>query len=272
MARLSAAERAALPDRAFAYVDSAGRRRLPISDASHVRNALARFGQVQFESDAARERARQRLLNAARRFRIVPVGFVSSQLELERRRAAGGPAEELPTGFVTMLMSDIEGSTALLDRVGDAYGDLLDQVRAIHRSATSGAAGHVVEERADEFFAVFESPRGALDAAIRVQCDLSRLDEPDVRVRIGLHAGYPTRRASNYVGMAVHTGARVADAAHGGQILLSDDTRAALAGMVPDGVGFVGRGTHRLRGLPEPIGLHQVTGPGLERTFPPVRA
>ncbi|MDX1390416.1 MAG: DUF6582 domain-containing protein, partial [Acidobacteriota bacterium] len=82
MAKLSAADRAALPDRAFAYVDSAGRRRLPISDASHVRNALARFGQVQFEDEAARERARRRLLNAAKRFRIVPVGFISSQLEL----------------------------------------------------------------------------------------------------------------------------------------------------------------------------------------------
>ena len=273
MARLSAAERAALPDRAFAYIDSAGRRRLPITDASHVRNALARFEQVDFESDAARERARRRLLDAARKHRIVPVGFVASQLQVERRLGAGQtPEQHLPTGFVTMMMTDIEGSTGLLARTGDAYGDLLDRVRDVHRSATAAARGHVVEARADEFFAVFRSPRGALDAALGVQRDLAALEGEPVRVRIGLHAGYPTRRAANYVGMAVHTVARVSDAAHGGQVLVSDDTRTALEGMVPDGVGFRSRGTHRLRGIPEPVRLHQVTAPGLRGTFPPVRA
>ena len=77
VARLSTTERAALSDRSFAYVDSAGVRRLPIHDESHVRNALARFGQVRFESDAARDRARTRLLQAARKHRIVPVGFIA---------------------------------------------------------------------------------------------------------------------------------------------------------------------------------------------------
>src|SRR4051812_42811604 len=84
MARLSVAERAKLPDRVFAYVDSQGRRRLPLVDAAHVRNALARFSQVEFEDDGARERARLRVLRAAQRFRIVPVGFISSQLRSER--------------------------------------------------------------------------------------------------------------------------------------------------------------------------------------------
>ncbi|HEU4840146.1 MAG TPA: DUF6582 domain-containing protein, partial [Ilumatobacteraceae bacterium] len=87
MARLGQIERSSLPDRAFADVDSLGRRRLPIHDAAHVRNALARFGQVTFESDAARERARRRLLNAAKRFRIVPVGFIAGQLQSERAQA-----------------------------------------------------------------------------------------------------------------------------------------------------------------------------------------
>src|SRR5829696_5717432 len=130
MARLSAAERLRLPDRAFAYVDSHGVRRLPIVDAAHVRNALARFDQVVFEDERARDEARVRLLRAAKKYRIVPVGFINNQLRSERAigeaRSADLPA--MPTGFVTMLMSDIEGSTALLDQLGDRYGELLGVV------------------------------------------------------------------------------------------------------------------------------------------------
>ena len=116
MARLSQRQRAELPDRAFAYVDRRGQRRLPIHDAAHVRNALARFGQVAFDDDAARDRARARLLKAAQRFRIVPVGFITS--ELQKRSQGGLP---LPSGLVTMLMTDIEGSTALVQQHGDGY-------------------------------------------------------------------------------------------------------------------------------------------------------
>src|SRR5262245_17405922 len=90
MSRLKAKKRARLPDRAFAYVDSRGRRRLPIHDKAHVKNALARFNQVIFENDGARERARTRLLNAAKKYRIVPVGFITGQLQEEHRHAAAG--------------------------------------------------------------------------------------------------------------------------------------------------------------------------------------
>src|SRR5438105_8266401 len=90
MAELSSRERARLPDSAFAYIDSRGRRKLPIHDESHVRNALARFERVAFEDDAARERARRRLLNAAKRYGIVPVGFIDGQFRSERRNAAAG--------------------------------------------------------------------------------------------------------------------------------------------------------------------------------------
>lgn len=90
MSRLKSRKRARLPDRAFAYVDSRGRRRLPIHDRAHVRNALARFNQVAFENDAAREGARKRLLNAAKKYRIVPVGFITGQLQTERRHATAG--------------------------------------------------------------------------------------------------------------------------------------------------------------------------------------
>ncbi len=115
MAQLGSAERARLPDRAFAYIDAHGRRRLPIHDAGHVRNALARFDQVAFEDDAARDRARKRLLNAARKFKIVPVGFITNQLQSERDLGRRGDEPiPLPSGFVTMLLTDIEGSTALV--------------------------------------------------------------------------------------------------------------------------------------------------------------
>src|SRR5438093_9178394 len=90
MARLAASKRARLPGSAFAYVDSRDRRRLPIHDEAHVRNALARFNQVAFEDDAARERARKRLLNAAKKYGILPVGFIDGQLRAERRNAAAG--------------------------------------------------------------------------------------------------------------------------------------------------------------------------------------
>ena len=86
MAQLGSAERARLPDTAFAYIDVHGRRRLPINDAGHVRNALARFNQVEFEHEAARDRARKRLLNVAKKFNIVPVGFITNQLQYERHR------------------------------------------------------------------------------------------------------------------------------------------------------------------------------------------
>src|SRR5512133_3923991 len=105
MPPLTAKERAQLPDRAFAYIDSRGQRRLPIHDAAHVRNALARFSQVVFEDEGARDRARTRLLMAAKKHGIMPVGFVSAQLQ---------PKRKLPHGQVTFLMCDLEGSTELL--------------------------------------------------------------------------------------------------------------------------------------------------------------
>lgn len=271
MARLSAAERGALPDRAFAYVDSRGKRWLPIYDAAHVRNALARFNQVDFESDAARARARQRLLAAATRHRIVPIGFIDRQIRTERDRAAA--VRELPTGFVTMLLSDIEGSTGHLAALGDRYGDVLDAVRNVQRAAIERVGGVVVEARADDAFAVFTSPAAAVAAAAAVHRELAALpgDRP-IRVRIGIHAGYPTRRAGNYVGMAVHTAARISACAHGGQIVISGDTALAIGDALPDGLRLRSLGKFPLRGIPgDPVALHQVLGDGLLHRFPALR-
>ena len=275
MAQLSAAERDKLPDRAFAYIDSKGRRRLPISDAAHVRNALARFNQVEFEDDEARQRARLRLLRAAKRFQIVPVGFISSQLRTERVIGSSRTVDqvELPSGFVTMLMTDIEGSTAILDRLGETYGDLLAEVRDIQRSAAEEFGSIVVETRADEFFSVSDCPRSSLETAIALQRRLRCRSGPDggVRVRVGIHAGYPTLHDGNYIGMAVHTTARICAAAHGGQIVVSADTKTALTGMTPDGVRFKRLGSHRLRGIPGEHALFEVAAAGLTDRFPPLR-
>jgi class 3 adenylate cyclase len=269
MARLTAGERAKLPDRAFAYVDTAGERRLPIYDEPHVRAALAPFNQVRFESDSARAHARSKLLAAAKKHRIVPVGFIDRELRVERSRAVDEPS--LPSGFVTLLMSDIESSTRLLAELGDRYADLLDAVRDCHATAVAAAGGITVEARADEYFAVFACPDHAIRAAVRVQRDLATVAD-GVRVRMGIHAGYPTRRSGNYVGMDVHTVARVSDAAHGGQVLVSDAAVLALCDPLPDGVALAPVRAVELRGIPgPPTVLHQLRAPGLAIDFPPPR-
>src|SRR6476620_4085839 len=135
MPPLGAKERAQLPDSAFAYVDSRGRRRLPINDESHVRNALARFGQVEFEDDAARDRARTRLLRPAQRYRVVPIGFITGELDAGQR--ARRTRDELPSGFVTMLMTDVEGSTALVGKLGGEFAPLIERMWAALRTTVA---------------------------------------------------------------------------------------------------------------------------------------
>ncbi|MGH7572081.1 MAG: DUF6582 domain-containing protein [Gemmatimonadota bacterium] len=275
MAKLDARSRARLPDSAFAYVDSRGRRRLPIHDQAHVRNALARFNQVAFENEASRERARKRLLNAAKKHGIVPVGFITTQLRMERSHAATGldPAA-LPSGSVTLLLSDIEASTALLHRLGDRYRDLLSDVRKILRTEVSRAGGHPIDARADDFFAVFEAAGSAIVAAAAIQRALGDRSWPDdlrVRARIGIHSGRPRLTDVGYIGVAVHTAARVCSSAHGGQIVASDKTRGAIGKSMPAGIRLRSLGRYRLRGLEETHTLFQVHADGLPKKFPPLR-
>jgi len=274
MPRLDPKERAKLPDRAFAYIDSTGRRRLPIHDASHVRNALTRFGQVSFEDDAAREQARMRLLNAAKKFKIVPVGFIAGQLQSARAVAERRELVELPSGFVTMLMTDIEGSTALVRALGARYRELIDTLWSVLRQGVVAAGGHEVEARADEFFAVFESPRSAVDAAIALQTELLErqwIDDHDVRVRIGIHSGYPTSTDTNYVGMDVNAASRICSVGHGGQVLVSANTREWVKSSDPVGVKFKALGSYKLRGFQEAMPLYQIVAKGLPARFPPLR-
>ena len=266
MPPLSAKERAQLPDRAFAYIDLRGRRRLPIHDAAHVRNALARFSQVAFEDEGARDRARMRLLTAAMKHGVVPIGFVKAQLQ---------PQQKLPKGEVTFLLTDIEGSTELLGHLEDGYSPLLADVRRLVRTAVRQAGGREVDARADEFFAVFEHPPAALVAALAIQRAMHAGAWPggiDVRLRIGLHRGRPTLTDTGYVGLAVHAAARICFAAHGSQIVMSSAVRGAVIDSLADGVSLRPLGAWRLNGLPKPVDLFQVDTSDLLADFPPPRS
>jgi class 3 adenylate cyclase len=263
---LKARERRQLPDSAFAYIDSQGRRRLPIHDASHVRNALARFNQVAFEDEEARDRARSKLLRAAQKHGIMPIGFIRAQLQ---------PKRKLPKGQVTFLLTDIEGSTELLSRLGDGYAPLLTQIRRQVRKAVRDAGGHEVDARGDDHFVVFGEASAALEGALAIQRAMQALtgsDGSEARLRIGLHRGRPALTDTGYVGISVHAAARICFAAHGGQIILSSAVRKALGDSLPQGVSLKGLGAWRFRGLPEPVELYQVQAADLGAEFPPLRS
>ncbi len=279
MAPLDARARAALPDSCFAYIDSKGRRRLPINDAAHTRNALARFEQTTFESDAARERARVRLLRAARKFGIAPLGFFDGQLRKERRQgqidASSARIARLPTGELTFLLADVEGSTPLARRLGDDWPVLLQALWQLIRRSLRAAGGEEVDIRGDEYFAVFRRPADAVTGAMRAQLAIARQawsGGAQVKVRIGLHTGRPTIADAAYVGITVHTVARVCSAGHGGQVLLSSATRSALEAKPLGDFSYQELGRYQLAGLAQPEMLYQLLSNGLTTDFPRLRA
>jgi class 3 adenylate cyclase len=254
MATLDSRKRTELRDGDFAYVDSRGRRRLPIHDESHVRNALSRFNQVVFEDESARTKARSRLLKAAKKHGIVPIGFMEGQLR------ATGP-RTLPTGTVTFLVTDIVNSTGLLQQLGDGYARVLNDVRRHIRTAVRGVGGREVDARGDEFFAVFKEARSGVVAALALQRALAGHDWPPgarVTVRSGLHTGRPTLTDAGYVGLAVHAANRICNEAEGGQILISGATMAVLEPNVAAQAAFHSLGSRHLRGVREPVTLYEV--------------
>jgi class 3 adenylate cyclase len=150
---------------------------------------------------------------------------------------------ELPSGTVTFLFSDIEGSTSLLRELGDAYADALAQHRSVFRAAFAEHGGVVVDTQGDASFAAFARASDAVAAAAEIQ---SRLEPGPIRVRIGVHTGEPQITDEGYVGLDVHRGARVCAAGHGGQVLLSQTTRDLVGAEAAD------LGEHRLKDLLEP--------------------
>jgi class 3 adenylate cyclase len=188
-------------------------------------------------------------------------------------RAHGGDVDALPTGEVTFLFGDIEGSTALLESLGESYGTLLAEFRHTVSEVGDAHHGRVVDARADEVFLVFGSADDGVLAGIDLQRRIAAAtwpNEASVRVRIGLHTGMPTLTPSGYLGVDVHRAARVMAAAHGGQILASASVIAALG--APSDVQLVSLGRFALRGLAEATPLVQVTAAGLTATFPAPRA
>jgi class 3 adenylate cyclase len=168
-------------------------------------------------------------------------------------------------------MTDIEGSTALLLQLEDRYSAVLAAARRISRAAVRRAGGWEVDARADEYFAVFRQASQAIDAAIEIQRRLRDHEWPDgvaVRARMGIHGGRPTLSEGGYVGVAVHTVARISALAHGGQILVSG---AALAPELPSEIVVLELGDHHLRGLGDHA-LFQVSVADLPGKFPPIVA
>lgn len=178
-------------------------------------------------------------------------------------------ATELPHGTVTFLFTDIEGSTRLVERLGDGYAPVLAATRRIVRAAAADAQGIEIDASGDELFIAFREAGGAVAAAIAIQRALIAHDWPDggrVRVRMGIHAGEPVLGEDGYVGLDVHRAARICSAGHGGQILVSE--RAST--LLPD-VEIKDLGTHRLKDLAEPERIFQFVSRDLPSEFPPLR-
>ena len=184
-------------------------------------------------------------------------------------------AAELPTGTVTFLFTDIEGSTRLVQDLRDDYPALLERHAAILRAAIQRGEGDEVKTEGDSFFAVFRTASGAIRAAVDAQRALAAEAWPggeDVRVRMGAHTGEGRLGTVDYVGLDVHRAARIAAAGHGGQVLLSDATRALVGEALPEGVTLRDLGRHRLKDIELPEHLFQLVMSGLPAEFAPLRA
>jgi predicted ATPase/class 3 adenylate cyclase len=184
-------------------------------------------------------------------------------------------ATELPTGTLTMLFSDIEGSTALVRRLGERYGEALSAQRTLLRAAFRSFGGRELSTEGDSFFVVFGSAIAAVGCCVAGQQALAGHDWPDgvtVRVRMGLHSGEPTRHEDNYVGLDVHRAARIAAAAHGGQVVLSDATRHLVESRLAGDVSLRDLGWHRLKDIEAPERIYQLVVARLPDRFPPLKS
>jgi class 3 adenylate cyclase/CheY-like chemotaxis protein len=177
---------------------------------------------------------------------------------------------ELPTGTVTFLFTDLEGSTELAHRLANDFQKVLVQHRTLVRSAVTEADGVEIDVRGDEFFVAFEDAAAAAEAAIAAQRAISSHPWPEdveLRIRMGMHTGQAIYADKDYLGVDVHKAARICFAGHGGQILISEATHE----LVPEEVERRELGSYRLRGLPTPERIYQVVVPGLPNEFPALR-
>jgi len=181
----------------------------------------------------------------------------------------------LPAGTVSLLFSDLEGSTALLNRLGSGYAAVLATQRELLREAWATHGGTELGTEGDSFYVVFPTAAEAGAAAVQGQRALETHAWPDgarVRARIGVHTGTPELVDGAYVGMDVHRAARISAASHGGQVVVSASTAALLEGSLGDAVRLKDLGLHRLKDIPRPERLYQLTADGLQAGFPPLRS
>jgi WD40 repeat protein/class 3 adenylate cyclase/energy-coupling factor transporter ATP-binding protein EcfA2 len=180
---------------------------------------------------------------------------------------------DLPAGRVTLLFTDIEGSTRLVRALGDQYAHALSDHRRLLRAAFARHGGVEVDTQGDSFFVVFSDASEALAAAEEAQRSLSVHEWPEgeLRVRMGLHTGEPLVADGHYVGIDVHRAARIAAAAHGGQVIVSERTTRLLGGDGAPAATLRDLGAHQLKDLPEPERLFQLIAEGLPSSFPPPR-
>jgi len=182
---------------------------------------------------------------------------------------------EFPTGTVTFVFTDVEGSTRLLHELGERYSDTLDAHSRIIATRVGAAGGLVVNTEGDAFFCVFPNPFDAVSAAVGIQRDFVDHMWPtggEFRVRIGIHTGEGTLGARDYVGVDVHRAARISAAGHGGQVLVSAETFALVNRRLSDGVTMRDLGDHQLKDLPHAEHLFQIVIPGLDDVFPALKS
>jgi class 3 adenylate cyclase len=179
----------------------------------------------------------------------------------------------LPGGTVTFLFTDIEGSTRLLQELGDRYGDVVRDHRRIIRDTLGERGGAEVDTQGDAFFFSFARARDAVAGAVEAQRLLAEHEWPsgaDVRVRMGLHTGEPTVGEEGYLGLDVVRAARICSAGHGGQILMSETTRALLGNDVPSGCSVVDLGRQNLKDVQHER-IFQLTLDGTAEAFPALK-
>ena len=180
---------------------------------------------------------------------------------------------EIPTGAVTFLFTDIEGSTRLVKQLRERYAAVLADHRSLLRAAFVAHRGYEVDTQGDSFFVAFASARDALLAAVEGQMALLSHDWPDgveIRVRMGLHTGQAIVSDGRYTGLSVNRAARIGAAGHGGQILVSQATQTLLEDEEEDlDVHLRDLGEQRLKDLDRPVRLYQAAASGLPDSFPP---
>jgi DNA-binding SARP family transcriptional activator len=244
---------------------------------AHLMLALYRAGR-QSEALAAYQEARRVLVEE---FGIEPTRALQ---EVERKILLQDPSLDLEPGTrrataargtLTLLFTDIEGSTRLLHRLGDDYAQVLLEHRRLLREALEDRNGRIVDDHGDCFFATFPRAIDGAEAAAAAQRALAEYPWPErlpIKVRMGLHTGEPVPVGEGFVGLDVHRVARICDAAYGGQVLLSGEAVDELGDLRPAGVDIHDLGEHMLKDLVQPERLFHLVIPGLQEQFPPPRS